>query len=262
MTRHTTDLEMIDSMPRGGPDASWLDRHLQTSKPEYLDRDDVPSRRKQKIAAYLDRAGERTGHHDYNAQLVVEQLSDIPNPRVLELGAGHGGLSARVLDLHPTAEMTVTDLDPASVADIEAGPLGRCPRATAEVVDATAIDAPDDSYDLVVFAMSFHHLPPSAAYRAIAEGTRVGKKLLVIDLKRPPAIMVVLAFLMVVPAALFLLTQSPPSAVAPVLHDAYISLLRSYSPSAFIVLAAAADPTITVEFLAARRQAAVVYTKL
>jgi hypothetical protein len=31
----------IDSMPRGRPDASWLDRWLQTDRPEYLDRDDV-----------------------------------------------------------------------------------------------------------------------------------------------------------------------------------------------------------------------------
>ncbi|WP_040836046.1 class I SAM-dependent methyltransferase [Nocardia brevicatena] len=252
---------MIGAMPRGGPDASWLDRHLQTSRPEYLDRDDVPDERKQKIAAFLDRAGERTGHHNYNAHLTTEQLSGIPNPRILELGAGHGGLSARVVDLRPTAEVTVTDLDPVSVADIEAGPLGTCPRVTAEVADATAIDAPDDSYDLVVFAMSFHHLPPSAAYRSIAEGTRVGKEFLVIDLKRPPAIVVALAFLLVLPAAVFLLAHSSPSAVAPILHDAYISLLRSYSTSAFIALAAAADPTITVEFPATRRQVAVVYTK-
>jgi hypothetical protein len=31
----------IVSMPRGGPDASWLDRRLQTNWLEYLDRDDV-----------------------------------------------------------------------------------------------------------------------------------------------------------------------------------------------------------------------------
>lgn len=261
MTRYATDIEMIGAMPRGGPDASWLDRHLQTSRPEYLDKDDVPDERKQKITAFLDRAGERSGHHDHNAHLVIEQLSGIPNPRFLELGAGHGGLSARVVDLHPTVEVTVTDLDPVSVADIEAGPLGTCPRATAEVTDATAIDAPDDSYDLVVFALSLHHLPPSAACRAIAEGTRVGKKFLVIDLKRPPAIVVLLMLLLVIPAILFFLAHSSPSAVAPILHDAYISLLRSYSTSAFITLAAAADPTITVEFLPTQQQVAVVYTK-
>jgi ubiquinone/menaquinone biosynthesis C-methylase UbiE len=252
---------MIGSMPRGGPDASWLDRHLQTSKLEYLDRRDVSDKRKQRIAAFLDRDAEHTGHHDHNAHLAVDQVAGIPNPRILELGAGHGGLSARILDLHPTAEATVTDTDQASVADIKSGPLGAHPRATVEVTDATYIDAPNNSYDLVVFAMAFHHLPPNLAYQAIAEGTRVGKKFLVIDVKRPPTIVIVLAFLLVIPAAVALLAYASPSAIAPVLHDAYISLLRSYSTSAFIALGAAADSTITVEFLATRPQAAVLYTK-
>ena len=33
----------IHQMPRGGPDASWLDRLLETDRPEYLDRDDAMS---------------------------------------------------------------------------------------------------------------------------------------------------------------------------------------------------------------------------
>jgi hypothetical protein len=34
----------IDRMPRGGPDASRVDRRLQTHRLEYLDRDDVNDR--------------------------------------------------------------------------------------------------------------------------------------------------------------------------------------------------------------------------
>jgi ubiquinone/menaquinone biosynthesis C-methylase UbiE len=257
LPRHVPDIETIDTMPRGGPDASWLDRRVRTYKPEYLDRDDVPDERKQKIVAYLDRAGD----HEQNAHLVLEQTAGIPNPRILELGAGHGKLSARILELHPTTEVTVTDLDPKSVTNIEAGPLGTHPRATAKVADAIGIDAPDHSYDLVVFAMAIHHLPPSLAYRAIAEATRVGKKFLVVDMKRPPAIVVALAPLLIIPAALFVLAKSSPSAVAPVLHDMYISMRRSYSKSAYTALGAAADPTITVEFLPIKGRLAVVYTK-
>lgn len=37
------------------------------------------------------------------------------------------------------------------------------------VMDATAIDAPDGAFDLVVFALSFHHLPPSLAAKVFAE---------------------------------------------------------------------------------------------
>jgi ubiquinone/menaquinone biosynthesis C-methylase UbiE len=54
-------------------------------------------------------------------------------------------------------------------------------------MDATAIDAPDGYYDLVIFAMSLHHLPPEKAAKVLAEGTRVANKLLIIDLRRPPA---------------------------------------------------------------------------
>ena len=52
MDRTTRD---IVSMPRGGPDASWLDRRLQTDRLEYLDRDDVDDL-KRKVIQALDRA--------------------------------------------------------------------------------------------------------------------------------------------------------------------------------------------------------------
>ncbi len=77
--------------------------------------------------------------------------------------------------------MTVTDVDAISVADIAAGDLGRHPRAVVREMDATAIDAPDNSYDLALFALSFHHLPPEQASRVFAEDTRVAAKLLIID---------------------------------------------------------------------------------
>jgi hypothetical protein len=38
----------IDRMP-GGPDASWVDRRLQTDRLEYLDRDDVDDRLKRQV---------------------------------------------------------------------------------------------------------------------------------------------------------------------------------------------------------------------
>ncbi len=36
-----TEIVDIDRMPRGGPDASCLDRLLETDRLEYLDRDDI-----------------------------------------------------------------------------------------------------------------------------------------------------------------------------------------------------------------------------
>jgi hypothetical protein len=104
-------------------------------------------------------------------------------------------------------------------------------------MDATDIDATDGAFDLAVFALSFHHLPPALASRVIAEGTRVADKLVIIDLPRPPSPLHLLR----------LATMLPFVAFIPFVHDGLISSLRSYSPSALRALAAHADPAIVVE---------------
>ena len=238
--------QTIASMPRGGPDASWLDRRFQTDELEYLDREDAPDEVKQKVIGMLDRLGGVFKLHEKDARTALDVIGDIPSPRILELGAGHGKLAAAILDMHPTATVTVSDLDPTSVANIAAGQLGSNPRARTQVVDATAIDAEDDSYDLVVFAQAFHHLPPVVAYRAIAEATRVSKRFLVIDLgRRTPLGFMLFAGL----RPLLQLLALPSSSLRPLLHDGYISALRAYSPSALKALGHAADPAVKIEFL-------------
>ena len=229
----------IVNMPRGGPDASWLDRRLQTNRLEYLDRDDV-DKLKQKVVRSLDRAGRRRfmGAHEKLAKIVLGEVPDVPSPKILELGAGLGGLSSKLLEIHPTAEVTVTDIDPTFVAEIAAGDLGSHPRATVQVMDATAIDAPDGHYDLAVFAMSLHHLRPALAAQVLAEGTRAANKLLIIDLRRPPA-----PLHSVVLAAVW-----PFTGLSPLAHDGFISQRRAYSPSALSALADFADPAIAIEF--------------
>ncbi|MGH3968331.1 MAG: class I SAM-dependent methyltransferase [Mycobacterium sp.] len=236
----------IATMPRGGPGASWLDRQFETDELEYLDRADAPDEVKQAVIGMLDRTGGLFRVHEKDARTALDVVSDVPSPRILELGSGHGKLSAKILELHPTATVTISDLDPTSVANIAAGPLGADPRVRTQVVDATAIDAEDDSYDLVVFAQAFHHLPPAVAYRAIAEATRVGKRFLVIDLKRwsPLGLM---TFSVVRPALQLLVSWS--SSLRPLLHDGYISALRAYSSSALQALGRAADPGMKIEFL-------------
>lgn len=160
--------QAIATMPRGGPDASWLDRRFQTDALEYLDRDDVPDEVKQKIIGVLDRVGTLTNLHEKYARIALKLVSDIPNPRILELGAGHGKLSAKILELHPTATVTISDLDPTSVANIAAGELGTHPRARTQVIDATAIDGHDHSYDLAVRA----GISPPAAYGRLQSDRR------------------------------------------------------------------------------------------
>lgn len=225
----------IARMPRGGFDASCLDRRLQTDRLEYLDRDDA-DHLKQQVVRSLELAGSFFGDHQRFARLALEEIAEVPDPRILELGAGHGALSRALLEDHPTAQVTVTDIEPTSVAAMAAGPLGRHRRASVRDMDATAIDAPDRSFDLAVFALSFHHLPPVLASRVFAEGTRVADKLLIIDLPRPPALLHVAQLVTILPLA----------PVIPLLHDGVISSLRAYSPSALRTLAAHADPAIEV----------------
>ena len=229
--------DRIDRMPRGGPDASCLDRLLQTDRPEYLDRDDVDPEVKAGIVRALERTGEWFGNHERFAFIALEEVADVPDPSILELGSGHGGLSAKVLEMHPTARVTVTDLEPKSVRAIAAGPLAAEERATVRRMDATDIEAADGSFDLAVFALSFHHLSPPQAARVIAEGTRVADKLLIIDLPRPPAPIHLLRLAAMLPLAPFV----------PFVHDGVISSLRTYSPSALRTLAAHADPAIRLE---------------
>jgi ubiquinone/menaquinone biosynthesis C-methylase UbiE len=239
-------------LPRGGPEASWLNRRLETDRLEFTDRYDVSDDVKQKVIGALDTTGVRKGFHEQNARLALQAVSDTANPRILELGAGHGRLSEKILELHPSATVTVTDLDPTSVANIASGALGSHPRATATVIDATSIDFPDNSFDLVVFAASFHHLPPRLALQAIAEGTRVGRRFLVIDLKRLPTLGLIASLLLTPLMAVMeprLLTS--PSALLATMHDGVISALRAYSGSAMIALANAAAPGISVDFLPA-----------
>jgi SAM-dependent methyltransferase len=227
----------IDRMPRGGPNASCLDRLLQTDRPEYLDRDDVDEKTKRRVIRALEWTGEFFGNTEKFARIVLDEVADVPDPKILELGSGHGGLSRKLLEWHPTAQLTVTDIEVQSVKAIEAGALGEHPRATVRVMDATAIDAPYGHFDLAVFAFSFHHLSPALASRVLAEGTRAAAKLLIIDLPRPPSPLHILR----------LATMLPLAPVVPFVHDGVISSLRSYSPSALRALAAHADPSIEVD---------------
>jgi SAM-dependent methyltransferase len=231
----------IDRMPRGGPRASCLDRLLETDRLEYLDRDSEGDHhdeaRKRSVVRALELTGEWFGNHQKFAHIALEEVADVPDPRILELGSGHGGLSAKLLEMHPTARLTVTDVEPASVAAIAAGEIGDDARVTVREMDATDIDAEDGAFDLAVFALSFHHLPPAAAARVFAEGTRVADKLLIIDLPRPPAPLHLLRLATMLPFAPFV----------PFVHDGVISSLRAYSPSALRALATHADPAIEVE---------------
>jgi CRP/FNR family cyclic AMP-dependent transcriptional regulator len=75
----------IDWMPRGGPDAFWLDRRPQTDRLEYLDRDEVDDRIKRVNEASADeiaaRAGMFQGVEPSAVSTLTKQLQPVDFPR-------------------------------------------------------------------------------------------------------------------------------------------------------------------------------------
>ncbi len=219
-------------MPRGGPNAAWWDRFYETDRTEYIDRPEAgPQRRR--VLRRLARLQRLTLAHRSFSGLVLAQVRDAPHPRILELGAGNGHLARQVLDRHPAARLTVSDVGHETVETLRAGPLGRHGRATVARLDATAIDEPDGSYDLAVLSLSLHHLPPGGVAALLREGTRVASRLLIVDVWRHPACLAA--------APLILLCGGPVLA-----HDGIISLRKAYGPAALHHLAGACGAPVAL----------------
>jgi SAM-dependent methyltransferase len=223
---------MIADMPRGGPDAARWDRRFETGRAEYIDRPDTPDQGRRALRG-LDRFHRLTGGYRSFGRLTLAQARDVPAPAVLELGAGLGRLTRHLVDRHPAARVTVSDVDPGLVGLIRRGPLGAHPRVTPAVLDATSIEAPDGAFDVAVLTMSLHHLPAPGVVALLEEGTRVARRLLIIDGWRHPAYLAV--------APLLWLTGGRPH-----LHDGLISLRKLYSAKALHALAAACTPAVAV----------------
>src|SRR5207248_3633455 len=229
---------VINSPFRAGPGASWLDRLMETERPEYLDREEVPPERRRAVLRGLDRYNRITGAYSRWVRWTLDELDGVEEPRVLELGAGHGELSRRLLRAHPRLRITVSDVDTDSVAVLQAGDLGRHPRADVALVDATAIDAPDHAYDLAVFVQSLHHLAPPLVAAVFREATRAARTLLVIDLQRLHPLLFALNL------ALF-----PVEAAVlgyPAMHDGVISLRKAYNATALHALATECGAPVTI----------------
>ncbi|MGP4090281.1 class I SAM-dependent methyltransferase [Streptomyces sp. KR55] len=214
--------------PRGGPGAPWWDRLYETDRAEWIDFIDHPdprlAERARRGLRELDRFQRASLAYRTFSRLALAESGQQREPRILELGAGRGHLAEQLLRDHPTAHVTVSDISTDSVQAFRTGPLGDHPRVTTRVIDATAIDAPDHTWDVAVFTMSLHHLQPAQVRMVLREGTRAAHRLLIIDAWRHPA------YLAIVPLLLLL-------GGAAAAHDGTISLRKAYSPSALHALA-------------------------
>ncbi|MFC7879698.1 class I SAM-dependent methyltransferase [Isoptericola sp. NPDC057391] len=103
---------------------------------------------------------------DYAAAAVRWTLRTAPGPRVLDLGAGTGKLTATLLDpaVVPGAEVVAVEPDPAMLAELRRG----LPGARALAGSAESIPLPDGSVDAVLAGNALHWFDLAVAGPEIA----------------------------------------------------------------------------------------------
>lgn len=119
----------------------------------------------------------------------VAELADVtPDEAVLDLGCGTGTLLQALVARQPDARFTGVDPDPRVLA-IARRRLQRSARPV-ELVEGYAEELPftDQTFDLVVSTLIFHHLPDPVKVAALGEVRRVlGRqgRFLLVDFGRP-----------------------------------------------------------------------------
>ncbi len=112
---------------------------------------------------------------------VAASLRLSPRARVLDLGCGRGRLLKLIHEMYPEAELVGSDIDESS---IEAAKKRVGQRARLKNEGATIISEKDNSLDMVVSTLVFHHLDVATKKLAVAEiyrALRPGGRVLIAD---------------------------------------------------------------------------------
>jgi SAM-dependent methyltransferase len=101
-----------------------------------------------------------------------------PGDRVLELGGGTGDLARRIsAEVGPNGTVTATDVA-AGMVELISRTTADLPNVDVKQMDAAAIDAPDASYDAIIFRMGLMFVVPpldalQEARRVLVAGGRI-----------------------------------------------------------------------------------------
>ena len=158
----------------------------------------------------------------------IDRLAVTPRT-FLDVGTGGADMPLAVLDHLRTRGVEAVciglDRSPSALAAAAGRARGR-PDITFVRGDALALPYDDGRFDLVTCNLTLHHLDPPDAVRALAEMARVGRDVIVNDLRRSPA-----AWLLA--RAVFPMFTTNRLT----LHDGPLSVRRAYSPSEALTLA-------------------------
>lgn len=123
-------------------------------------------------AAYAEH---RPGYAAEAVAWAVEPLGGVGAPHLLDLGAGTGKLTERLVG-HPGAQVTAVEPDPAMLAELRA----RLPAVDARPGTAESVPLPDVSVDAVLVGQAWHWFDAGRALDEIVRVLRPGGVLAVV----------------------------------------------------------------------------------
>jgi SAM-dependent methyltransferase len=193
---------------------------------EILDRPTPPAERAASLAD-IERLNAWLGGHALTLRWVARALARLPRGRpvwILDVGAGEGGLAARLVEWARRAGLAIRvvalDCDPDSARRARVR-VAAYPEIAVVCGDASALPVRPTGVDLVVSVLTLHHLAPTLAAGALGEMARASRLGFVVnDLWRAR-----LALFFVWLATRLLRCHRISR------HDGPLSVRRSYSPA-------------------------------
>lgn len=228
--------------------AGWLDRRFRSDGPELLDLAETPPGVKERILADVERLTRLLQLHRYwtwrlGKMIVEARRTRRGKPvRVLDVGAGGGGLLFRIEDWARRRRIAVElhgiEAEPSAVEAARRAAAEKGRRVQFRAGDARALEVETDGVDVAVTTFMLHHLPPGDVARVLAELDRVASvNLFAFDLRRTVAAL---------PPLWALLRLG--GFEAPSRHDSIVSLRRGYTvPELQALLASAGVANASVD---------------
>jgi len=136
-------------------------------------------------ATYLDLIRSELNRYDELQEAVASATRAVSATRILELGVGTGETARRILALHDRADLVGIDVSESMLAEARRVlPADRVELHVARLQDPL----PDGPFDLIVSALTIHHLPGDGKrdlFRRVARAMAEGGLLVIGDVVVP-----------------------------------------------------------------------------